>query len=72
LQSQPVGVAVAMGGMFAGSLIIFRFYLLALVERSQETLLQEICQPDLRDEEKGKALSCNRMQRRNAISLRLR
>ena len=41
------GVAVAVGGMFTDSLIIFRIYLLALVESSQEGFLQEICQPDL-------------------------
>jgi hypothetical protein len=51
LQSLAAGAAVTGDGMFAGSLIVFRYCLLAAKERSQESFSQETCQTDFAGEE---------------------
>jgi len=72
LQSLPAGVAVAVDGMLAVSLIVFLFCLFAAFKRSQVYLTQETCQPNLRIGVEYKALFCSAMQRMETMAFRLR
>jgi hypothetical protein len=70
-QALVVAAPDTVDGLFVDSLIIFCFCLLQ-VKHSQEKSPQETCHPALRTENVGKALRCNRMQRKNAMAHRLR
>jgi hypothetical protein len=74
LESLAAGAAVTGDEVFAGSLImiVIRFCLFAAIQRSRESFSQETCHPAFAAENKGKALRCNRMRRKDNFAPCLR